>query len=213
MLEEVQVGEDVAKLAAASLWPLNDDDVIDTLRMAHRLEQAAAALQARLVQQAVVRKLPARHGHRNTTGWLRSHLLLDPGPARELTERAAVLARHPELEQALLDGRVDTRQAIVIAAASDTVKAELTELGESGPADDGRVTHEATTTLIELADRLPAYQLRRVGERILAHVAPQLAEGADEQALARQEARAHRARAFTLSTPVWPRTRSGSSRE
>jgi len=147
MLEEVQlVGEDVAKLAAASLWPLTDDNVIDTLRVAYRLEQAAVALQARLVQQAVARKLPARHGHRTTTSWLRSHLLLDPAPARELTDHATALTRHPELEQALLDGRVDTRQATAIAAASDTVKAELAELAELGPAADGRVAHEATIT-------------------------------------------------------------------
>ncbi len=56
--------------------------------------------------------------------------------------------------------------------------------------------------MIEMAGRLPAYQLRRVGERILAHVAPELADRADEAALARQEARAHARRGLTLSSPV-----------
>ncbi|MCO8274913.1 HNH endonuclease [Actinoplanes sp. TRM 88003] len=195
MLAEVQqISEDAAKLAAAPLWSLSDEDIVDGLRTAYRLEQIAVALQARLVRQAEVR------GHQTTPRWLRSHLLIDRRAARELGERAAALARHPEVEQALLDGRVDTGQATVITATIDTV---ATELAEAGDADaDGRVAHDATTAMIELAERLPPLQLRRVGERILAHVAPQLAERTDELALTKQEERAHRARGFTLSAPV-----------
>ncbi|MGK5681164.1 DUF222 domain-containing protein [Actinoplanes sp. URMC 104] len=197
-----QLGQDAAKLAAAPLWPLADDEVADCLQAAHRLEQAAAALQIRLVQQATARGLPARQGQRTTTGWLRARLTIDPIPARRLAERADVLHRQPEAEQALLDGLVDVPQAAVIAATGETVAAGLAELDEVSAAEAGRIVQQATTTLIDMAGRLPAYQLRRVGERILAHVAPHIAERADEIALARQEARAHQARAFTLSAPV-----------
>ncbi|GID31899.1 HNH endonuclease signature motif containing protein [Paractinoplanes brasiliensis] len=199
VLEDVlQLGEEAAKLAAAPLWPLSDDETGDCLAAAYRLEQAAAALQQRLVRQAETRGLPAAAGARNTAGWLRSRLLLDPGPARELAERAAALARQPAVEQALIEGKLDARQATVIAAAADTVAEGLAELGE--PSDD--LVQQATNTMVDMAARLPAYQLRRIGERILVHVAPHLAERADELALARQEARAHQARGFTMSTPV-----------
>ncbi len=197
-----QLGEDAAKLAAASLWPLADDELIACLQSAHRLEQAAAALQTRLVHQATDRGLPAGQGHRSTAGWLRARLLLDPAPARELADRAAVLSRQPAVEQALLDGHVDARQAAVIATTTETVAAGLADLDEISPADAGQLTEQAQTTLIDMAQRLPAYQLYRVGQRILAHVAPDLAERADQLLLARQDARARQARGLTMSLPA-----------
>ncbi|MGK5678238.1 DUF222 domain-containing protein [Actinoplanes sp. URMC 104] len=200
MLAEVQqLSEDAAKLAAAALWTLADGEIVDCLQTAYRVEQAAAALQMRLVQQADSRGLPAAQGHRTTAGWLRSRLLLDPLPARELAERAEALRRRPVVEQALLDGHVDGRQASVIANVVEELPDDLPDVG---PAETARIVEQAENTLIEMAARLSANQLRRVGDRILAHVAPEIAERADEAALARQEARAHQARGFTLSYPV-----------
>jgi hypothetical protein len=194
------VGEDAAKLAAAPLWPVSDDELTDLLRAAHRLQQAAAVLQARLVNQATTRGLPAAQGHRSTTRWLRSLLKLDPQPARELAEAATATGR-PMLEQAMLDGHTDPRQAAVIAAAVEAIPADLGSYGLAS-ADVSQIVSEAEHTMIEMADRLSAHQLRRVGDRILAHVAPHLAERADQAALARQEARAQRRRGLTLSLPV-----------
>ncbi|GAA0453630.1 HNH endonuclease [Paractinoplanes deccanensis] len=202
MLEDVQqLSDDAAKLAASPVWPLSDDELTDCLQAAYRLEQAASALQARLVRQAETRGVPARHGSRGTAAWLRTVLLLDPSPARDLTERAAALGRQPAAEQALLDGHADMRQAAAIADVVDSVRSGLSELGDVSAGEVEEVTQRATTTLIEMAGRLPAYQLRRVGQRILAHVAPHLAERAEAAALARQEARAHQAREFTWSMP------------
>ncbi|WP_236029361.1 HNH endonuclease signature motif containing protein [Paractinoplanes lichenicola] len=196
-----QLGKDAAQLAAAPLWSLADDEITDCLAAAHRLEQSVAALQARLVRQAETRGLPAAQGQPTTTTWLRERLLLDHGPARELAERAAALTRHPAVEQALIDGRIDARQATTIVATLDAVATSLGELDQAvDPAEADDIAERARTTLIEMAGRLPAYKLRRVGERILEHVAPHLAERAEELALARLEARAHQARGFTLST-------------
>jgi uncharacterized protein DUF222/HNH endonuclease len=197
-----QVVQDAAKLAALPLWPLSDTELTDLLRAAHRLEQAAATLQARLVHEADVRGLPTRHGHRTVTGWTRSLLRLDPQPARELTDHATTLARHPALEQAVLDGQVDLRQATVIGATVTAIPADLTGLEHVSRADTRRITEEAQTVLVQLAAQLPAYQLRRAGERILAHVAPHLADQAGQAALARQEARNQPRRGVTLSLPV-----------
>jgi hypothetical protein len=202
LAEVQQLDQDAAKLAAAPLWPLTDQEITDCLKAAHLLQQKALGLQARLVQQAQTRGLAAQQGHRSTAGWLRAQLLLDPGPARDLAACATALSEHPSLEQALLGGQLDARQAAAIAATATEVTAGLADMEQISPAAADEIAGRATATMIAMAGRLSAAQLRRVGERILAHVAPHLAELADEQALARQEARARRARGFTLSAPV-----------
>ncbi|GAA2637030.1 HNH endonuclease signature motif containing protein [Paractinoplanes durhamensis] len=207
-----QLSDETAKLAAAPLWPLTDPELTDCLHTAYRLEQIAATLQARLVHEATTRGLPTTQGHRTTRSWLRSQLRIDPQPARELADRATLLHHHPAIEQALLDSHLNARQATAIATTLEAIPRDLANLDQtgldqagSGPVDPGesaRIVDQAQNTLIEMAARLPAFQLRRVGERILAYVAPHLADQADQAALARQEARAHARRSFTLSAPV-----------
>ena len=196
-----QLSLDAAKAAAVPLWPLSEDELTSMLQVAHRLEVAAGVLQARLVHQAETRGVPAAQGYRSTTGWVRSLLCLDPQPARELIEHATALAGNPVVQQAVLDGRVDLRQAAVITAAVAAVPEDLAE-HEVGVAETDRIARQAEAVLIDMAARFPAYQLRRVGERILAHVAPHLGEEAERAALARQDARAQRCRGLTLSLPV-----------
>ncbi|MFC7277578.1 hypothetical protein ACFQS1_26600 [Paractinoplanes rhizophilus] len=195
MTELQQLGEDAAKLAAIPVWPLPDDDITDALHAAHRLEQTAMLLQARLVHHATGRGIPTAQGYRSTTRWLAALLALDPHQARDLAEAATAL-HHPAIGQAVLDGRANLRQAAVIAATIDAIPADLALLNEpTHPADpdstdpstdpgstDGtprftpddvtRIIDEAERTMIEMAGRLPAYQLRRVGDRILTHIAP-----------------------------------------
>ena len=196
-----QLSLDAAKAAAVPLWPLSDDELTSMLQVAHRLEVAAGVLQARLVQQAETRGVPVAQGYRSTAGWVRGVLRLDPQPARELIEHATALAGNPVVQQAVLDGRIDLRQAAVITATVAAIPDDLVEHDVS-VADTERIARQAETVMIDWAARLPAYQLRRVGERILTHVAPQLAEEAERVALARQEARAQRCRGLTLSLPI-----------
>ena len=223
VLESVRdLGEDVAKLAASPLWPLSDSELIASLDAAHRLEQVSAVLKLRLVQQVDGRGIPAAQGHRSTAGWLRTQLLLDPQPARQLAERAATLLNRPAVDQALRDGTLDVAQAEVIATAVNAIPETLAAVHDDGSASvdsdsdsdsgaaadsgpgpsDEQITVDAEAELIRLAGRFPAYQLRRLADRILAHVAPEIAERADEAALLRQEARAHARRSFTLSRPI-----------
>ena len=196
-----QLSQDAAKIAAIALWPLSDDELADVLRLAYRIELAVTTLQARVVGEVDARGVPTTQGHRSAAGWVRSLLLMDPQPARELAEQAAALTGQPVLQQAVLDGQVDLRQAAVIAATVAAVPDDLASL-DVGLAETDRIARQAESVLIDLAGRLPAYQLRRAGERILTHVAPHLGEQAEETALARQEARARRARGFSMSLPV-----------
>ncbi|MCO8276743.1 HNH endonuclease [Actinoplanes sp. TRM 88003] len=202
LVEMEQLNEEAAKLAAAPLWPLTDDELTGLLRTTHHLQQVVTTLQARLIRQADTRALPAAGGHRTLTGWLRTVVRLDPQPARELTDLAAALAHQPSLEQAVLDGHLDLRQAAVIAETLRGLPADLAEFDDVTPAEAGDIAEQARATMTEMAAQLPAFQLRRVGERILAHVAPHLAEQFEQAALARQEARARAKRGVTLSLPV-----------
>ncbi len=194
---------DAAKVAASALWSLTDSELAVALQEAHQLERGAAALKARIVHQAVTRNLPSALGHRTTAGWLRAHLLIDPSPARELAEQAEAVGHHARIEQAVLDGAVDLPQAKVIAATVDAIPATLNDLREDerGDRPTTEIVEAAERLLIEMAERFPAHQLSRLGARILANVAPEIAERADEEALRRQEARARAKRSLTLSLP------------
>ncbi|WP_157408421.1 HNH endonuclease signature motif containing protein [Actinoplanes sp. N902-109] len=236
-----QVEADVAELAACAVSALSADEVVDDLTTLHRVSQMVAAHQLRLVQRATELGTPGEHGHRSLTSWLRATLLLDPRPAREMAERAVLLRHRPAVEQALQDGRLDARQAAVIAATVDAIPATLRAVDaadaavaavsgasagldagldadlEAGPAvgaDAGgaggeaaglshaEIVRRAEGLLIERAGEFPALQLRRLGERILSHVAPEIAERADELALRHQEARALALRGFSLSPAI-----------
>ncbi|GAA2526303.1 DUF222 domain-containing protein [Winogradskya humida] len=205
MLAQVQqLGVVAAKVAAAPLWQLSDTELTETLKAAHRLEQAAKFLQARVTRQIDTRGVPAAQGHRSVTEWLRSMLILDLGPARDLVAHAAVLD-HPAISQAVLDGDADLRQATVITQTIENIPTDLATLNDPDGApviDAAQTVQDAETLLLDMAGRLSANQLRRAGDRILAYVAPEVADRADRAALARQEARARRERRLALSLPV-----------
>ena len=198
-----QLAEDTAKAVAVPLSCLRDEELIAGLRTAHQVENNAAALTARFLAEITSRHIPAEQGHRSIPAWLGEQLLIDPCPARELAAQAAALRANPHLEQALIDGHLDVRQTTAIAETIQQIPATLHNT-DPDPTDPDRptITAAAEATLIQWAARLPAGQLRRAGERILAHVAPEIADRAEEAALRRQERRAHHTRFFTLSRPV-----------
>jgi hypothetical protein len=198
-----QQAKDAAEAVAAPLWSLTDEEAVAGLHTVHQWEKSVATLKARLVGEITARDIPARQGQRSVPTWLCERLLIDPQPARDLVAQAAALRAHPRLEQALVDGRVDLRQSVVIADALEALPAVLDDVDLSPTDPDGpALAAAAETTLIEMAARLPAYHLRRAGERILSYIAPEVADRADEAILRGQEQRAHQARSFTLSRPV-----------
>jgi hypothetical protein len=168
MLAELeQLSEDAAKLAAAPLWPVSDDELTDLLRAAQRLQQTAVVLQARLVRQAVTRGMPAAQGYRATARWLQSLLMLDPLPARELAE-AATATRRPVIEQAMLDGHANARQAAVIAATIEAIPADLgnSPVSPVSPPAISPVSPPATKTAPPLATRTASPPATRTAPRV-----------------------------------------------
>ena len=193
MLEALeQLRTDAAKHVDASLWALADVELIDCLDTLYRLEQSVAALRSRVVRQIDARGIAAGQGVRGTAGWLRERLRLDPFAARDMVEQAAALDRRPNVDRAFGAGAIDGRQAAVIAATLDSLPAGA----------DLAVIADAEATLLDLAAEFAPGRLRRLGARILDHVAAEVAEQAERAALELAEKRALRRRGLTLSVPV-----------
>ncbi|AGL19643.1 HNH endonuclease signature motif containing protein [Actinoplanes sp. N902-109] len=193
-----QVNAELAKVAHAPLWPLSEDELTEVLKAAQHAGQIAAAVRLRVAREAENRGMPRVQGHPSLARWLRSQLVLDSRPAREMAEHALALGDRPGVEDALIDGRVDERQAAVIAEAVNDVPGTLADADI--PLQPG-LQELAEDTLIERAAEFSPFYLRKIGDRILAHVAPEIAERVEEEALRRQEERAHAQRSLTLSAP------------
>ena len=124
--------------------------------------------------------------------WLRDALRISIHTAHRLTALAALTDTRPEVAAAVADGAVTVEQAAVIDTALDDLPRDL----------DPEITTACQKVLLDEARVFEPGALRRIGERILAHVAPKVAEEALARKLERDEDRANTARGFTMSTPV-----------
>jgi hypothetical protein len=218
-------------------------DLVAAVEQLHRLEQTLAAVQLHLITEVEGRDIPTTQFCRGTAAWLRSQLLLDPATARQLTDLAVAVRRHPAVDAALCAGTIQARQAAAICEALEALPsgAELAALpatvGGDGMADvadgaagfsDGaasaggpggaaalarclddvhppgevvavEVAAAAEAALLKFASDYAPAALRRLGARILDHVAPQVADRLDAVALERAERRAWCERGLTLS--------------
>ncbi|MGC4794370.1 HNH endonuclease signature motif containing protein [Micromonospora saelicesensis] len=180
----------VADCLDASAWALAEDDLVTALDAAHRLEQRLAAVKLSLVREVDGRGTATAQGASSTAVWLRDRLRLGVGAARRLVELAAMLDAAPAaVRDALADGVVDVEQVRVIAGTVETVRTAA----RADAAD------KAVGVLVDWAAQFDATLLRRLGTRILDHVAPEVADAAAEAALRADESRAARDRHVTIS--------------
>ncbi|MGC4834289.1 DUF222 domain-containing protein [Micromonospora vinacea] len=171
-------------------WAVGEHDLVAALDATHRLEQRLAAVKLTLVRELDGRGTATTQGASSTAVWLRDRLRLGVGAARRLVELAATLdTAPPGVRDALAGGVVDVEQVRVIAATVETVHtAAGTEAAD-----------KAVGVLVDWAAQFDATLLRRLGTRILDHVAPDVAQAAAEAALRAQESRAARDRHITIS--------------
>jgi hypothetical protein len=192
VLEVLQsMGERLRPCSDAAAWALSEGDLIASLEAVHRLEQQLAAVKLALVRELDGRGLAASHGASSTAAWLRDQLRIGPSSARGLVAVATALDDGPPaVRAALAAGAINVEQMRVVADAVAAL-----------PADSGaEVTEKAAAVLIGWAGRFDPSILRRLGQRVLAHVDPDHADAADLAALERAEERAQRRRHLTLST-------------
>ncbi|MCF0096476.1 HNH endonuclease signature motif containing protein [Micromonospora sp. MH99] len=188
----------VAAGADTAVWALADHDLIAALDASHRLAQRLAAAQLALVRELDGRGVAVAQGASSTAVWLRARLRLDVAAARRLVALAAsVDVAPPGVREALADGAISVEQARVIADTVATVSAVA----------GGEVADKAVGVLVEWAGQFDPTLLRRMGTRILDHVAPDLADAADAAALAAEAARAARDRHVTVAEQTGGRLR------
>lgn len=179
----------VAGCVDAPAWSMSNDELVDCIDSVHRLEQAVAAAKLHLVRELHARDLPAVRQAGGTARWLGDRLRVTMATARRFLLLAEQVGRRPALDQALAVGAVNVEQSSIIAET-------LAEL----PAEVGfEVAAKAETILVDWAGQFHAAQLRRLGSRILEHVAPEAAERADAAAMARDEARAVASRGLSMA--------------
>ncbi|WP_328849236.1 HNH endonuclease signature motif containing protein [Micromonospora zamorensis] len=185
-----QAGGAVDDCAGTSLWALSDDDLLACLDATHVLAQRLAAVQLGLVREVDSRGLAVAQGASSTSVWLRERLRLSSRSARQLVQLAAAVDAAPQaVRDALLSGAMTVEQGRVVA---ETIAALPPEAGPE-------VADKATQLLVTWADRFDPTILSRLGERVLTHVAPDLADQAELAALEKATERAVARRHVTLS--------------
>ncbi|MET8524939.1 DUF222 domain-containing protein [Micromonospora sp. NPDC005172] len=191
MLEGLaQAGAAVADCLDAPAWALSEHDLVAALDAAHRLAQRLAAVQLALVREVDGRGTARAQGASSTAVWLRDRLRLDGSAARRLVDLAGALdGGAPGVRAALADGDITVEQARVIG---ETVQTVHTAAG-------AEAAEKAVGVLIQWAGTFEPTLLRKLGTRVLDHVAPELAEAAARAALEAEARRADRDRHVTVS--------------
>ncbi|MFI6779478.1 DUF222 domain-containing protein [Micromonospora sp. NPDC050276] len=191
MVEELAQADDaVAVCVDAAAWALPEHELIAALDAAHRLEQRLAAVTLALVRELDGRGTARAQGASSTTAWLRERLRLAIPAARRLVDLATALdTGNPAVRQALADGHLSLDQARIITDTVTTVQATA----------GAEVADKAVVVLVDWAAQFDPTQLRKLGTRILDHVAPDIADTAAQAALEAEARRAARDRHVTVS--------------
>ncbi|WP_433128451.1 DUF222 domain-containing protein [Micromonospora sp. CA-240977] len=185
-----QAGGAVDDCAETARWGLSDDELLAALDATQVLAQRLATVQLGLIREVDGRGLAVAQGASSTAVWLRERLRLSGRSARQLVQLAATVDAAPApVRDALLSGALTVEQARVVA---ETIAALPVEAGPE-------VADKATQLLVAWADRFDPTILSRLGERVLTHVAPELADQAELKALQRATERAEARRHVTLS--------------
>ncbi|WP_127480377.1 HNH endonuclease signature motif containing protein [Nocardioides pantholopis] len=162
----------------------------ESLMALARLSSRVEALQAKLI--ACAGEVAEAEGHRDVAAWVaaRTH---GSGPACRRAQRLGTACdrRWQHLGRSLVTGEVNVDQGHVIVSALDDL-ASAASLVSVGAEEWGRVLARAEQHLVEQAAHFGPRELRRIGERILEAVAPELADQLEADQLEAAERRARR---------------------
>jgi DICT domain-containing protein len=135
------------------------------------------AVQGALVREIDGRGLVRASGAVNATAWLADRTHMSLTEARKVTAVAAVLDTRADLSAALAAGAVTTAQVLAIGEILDALPAEC----EPGVAD------KAAAMLVDYARTFAPSLLRKLGDRVLGHIAPEVADAQLRRRLDRDE--------------------------
>jgi hypothetical protein len=156
------------------------------LELSRQIERAQGL---KLAVLAGSEDVAAEHGDRDIASWLAPRTNADPGPTKAALKVAeAIDQRWHRVGTALRGGGCSLEQARVIVAALD-------ELPDQVPAE---LTAEAEAHLVAQAAHFTPKQLRKLGNKILEVIAPDIAEDAERKNLDAELAKARRTTRLTL---------------
>ena len=153
-----------------------DAELLESAVALHRIAAVATAGLSALVFEAQGRDLPRQDGAASTVSWLRDLLRVTAAEARTLIALAETLDARVALADALASGAVNVGQAVATGQVLRDV-----------PAEDPALVDKVEGILIEHARQFEPTILRRLGERVLAHVNPELADARLRDRLDREE--------------------------
>ena len=179
---------DIAGFAAPPVYGLTDAELADTAAAVHAINSRCAAILATLAREAHGRDLPHRHGATSTVAWLHDLLRISPAEARHLVNLGDLLDDRPVLADAVTDGGVNTAQAVAIGRV-------LADVPDHEPA----LVDKVETVLIGYAAQFEPAILHRLGDRVIAHINPDLADQRLRDRLDREQRHAQQRRGLTLT--------------
>ena len=184
-------------LAEQPTFALDEHSLIDAHASLWGTINRLIAVDAGLVRQIDAHGIARAAGSANASAWLREHSRMSITEAHKLAALGKLLDSRSTIRDAVHDGAVTCEQALAIGRA-------LTDI----PADAGTaVTDKVEVALVALAHQFEPALLRKLGDRALAHIAPEVAENVLERRLAREEREAARSRSLTLTPDGLGRTR------
>ena len=179
----------VLTCASSLAVALGEVESVDPLFMTTADKQTAlvdlAAVAARLDELRLrvlgaADDVAALHGARDAGAWLAHATRADDAAGRRDLALARDLQRRPLVAAAMRTGRLDRAQAVVITRALDALPDDV-------PA---QTLEQAEAVLVAQGEHFAPRELRRLGRRVLAVVAPEVDEAHERQALEDEEAHA-----------------------
>jgi hypothetical protein len=175
----------IADCLSTPLWARSSEQVVGYLDRLQVLEQGLAAVKLAMLREVDARGVAQLQGAPSLVSWLKDRHRVAGGAAKRWVALARALdCDLPATSQALAEGAVNMDQAPIIAAAVARVPAV--------------VRADAEARLVVDAASFGPRELGRLAERILDHVAPDLARQQTEDELVRAEREAHEARRLYL---------------
>jgi Domain of unknown function (DUF222)/HNH endonuclease len=179
----------VAAFGARSAYAMSDDEVRSSLRRLQGLATVVAGAAAAIVQEAAGRDIARHDGAASTVAWLRDVLRISPVEASRMILLGQIMNRRSAIAAAVESGAVNPAQALAIGHVLDDVAPE-----------EPAILDKVEAVLIDHATQFEPAILRRLGQRVLAHVSPDRADARLRDTLEREERLARQRRGFTLSS-------------
>jgi Domain of unknown function (DUF222) len=179
---------ELAGFASRPVYALSDTELAQTAAVVHAINTRCVALLAGLAREAHGRDLPRRQAATSTVAWLRDLLRITPAEARTLVSLGEVLDTRPGLADAVADGTVNPAQAVAIGRV-------LADVPDTEPG----LVDKVETVLIGHAGHYKPTILHRLGDRVIAHINPDLADIRLRDRLEREQHHAQQRRGFTMT--------------